>query len=322
MIGAIHHATLRVADTEEAAERWGRLLGLTGQASGGRALLRCAYEDFCLELVADGGVPGREGRSPRSREGGGPGLEHVGWELRAGVTLAAAQDHLRGAGVAAEEVEVPGRGRGLRLQDPDGNGVVLLERRVPEDRRPPVARFTDVLPAFHPRKLGHVNYLTGDVRGLVRWYAEVLGFRETDWIGKEGCWLHVSRDHHALAFLEKGYAHVHHLAFELVDWGEMRVALDHLGQHRRPLAWGPGRHAMAQNLFAYFRMPEEDLFVEFFADLEQLDEDHEVRHFPDDPHASNVWGILPPRTYFRFDDASIQVERHQLAALGRQAIGD
>ena len=51
-----------------------------------------------------------------------------------------------------------------------------------------------------------------------------------------------------VAFLDKGYSHIHHVAFELTDWGEMRVALDHLGQHRRPIAWGPGRHTMAQNL--------------------------------------------------------------------------
>jgi len=292
MIGRIHHATLRVGDVAEASARWRRLLGLTGDDG----LLRCAYEDFCLELVDAGDAR--------------PGLEHVGWELRAGVSPARARER-----VAAHGIEVRETQRGLRLDDPDGNGVLLVERVERADRTPSVARFTDVLPAFHPRKLGHVNYLTGDVQRAVAFYEEVLGFRQTDWIGDEGCWLHVNHDHHALAFLEKGFAHVHHLAFELVDWGEMRVALDHLGQHGRPVVWGPGRHAMAQNLFSYVRMPEEDLFVELFADLEQLDEDHVVRHFPDDPHASNVWGILPPRSYFRFDEEAIRSEREQLAAL-------
>jgi hypothetical protein len=74
---------------------------------------------------------------------------------------------------------------------------------------------------------------------------------------------------------------------------------------------------MAQNLFAYLRMAEEDLFVELFSDMEQLEPDHVVRHFPDDPHASNVWGQLPPRTYFRFDAEAVEAEKHQLAALGQ-----
>ncbi len=296
MIGRLHHARLRVADVEEATARWARLYGLS---LAGPGLLRCAYEDFALELI--------EAHPPEQ-----PGLEHVGYELRPGARL---------DDVGGEEVEVPRRGRGRRLTDPDGNGVVLVERVVPADRTPPVARFTDALPAFHPRRLQHVNYLTADVPRLVAWY-EDLGLAVTDWIGDEGCWLHADRDHHVLALLDKGVAHVHHLAFELVDWGEMRVALDHLGQHGRPVTWGPGRHAMAQNLFAYVRMPEEELFVELFADMEQLEPDHEVRRFPDDPHASNVWGVLPPRTYFRFDAAAVAAERAQLTALEPGAVGD
>jgi len=102
-----------------------------------------------------------------------------------------------------------------------------------------------------------------------------------------------------------------------VDWGEMRVALDHLAQNRRHIVWGPGRHGMARNLFSYFRMREEDLFVELFADLEQLPAHHVPRHFPDDPHSSNTWGILPPRTYFRFDQAAIEAEESQAYAYGQ-----
>jgi catechol 2,3-dioxygenase-like lactoylglutathione lyase family enzyme len=304
MIGRIHHVTLRVAGVADASARWRRLLGLTGDDG----LLRCAYEDFCLELVEAGDAR--------------PGLEHVGWELRAGVTFDDARARLAAHAITPHAVEVPGgRGAGLRFDDPDGNGVLITERVVPADRTPAVTRFTDTLPAFHPRKLGHVNYLTRDVRRIVGFYEEVLGFRQTDWIGDEGCWMHVNADHHVLAFLEKGFAHIHHVAFELVDWGEFRVALDHLGQHGRNVVWGPGRHAMAQNLFAYWRMPEEDLFVELYADMEQLPDDHEVRYFPDDPHASNVWGTLPPRSYFRFDDEAIRSERDQLAALESPAGG-
>jgi catechol-2,3-dioxygenase len=300
MIAGVHHATLGVADADEARRRWSLLHGLTGDGDSERALLRCSYEDFCLELR----------RSDRR-----PGLEHVAYELRSGVSLSDAADRARAAGADPVEVEVPVRGAGLRLEDPDGNGIVLVERVVPEDRMPPVARFTDVLPAYHPRRLQHVNYLTADVPRLADWYREVLGFEVTDWIGHGAVWMHVNHDHHVIAFLDKGYAHIHHIAFELVDWGEMRVALDHLAQHRRPITWGPGRHAMAQNLFAYCRMVEEEIFVELFCDMERLEHDHEPRHFPDDPHASNAWGTLPPRSYFSFDPEAIEAERAQLDAL-------
>jgi catechol 2,3-dioxygenase-like lactoylglutathione lyase family enzyme len=297
MIHAVHHATLRVADVEEAALRWGRLYGLSPAGPG---LLRCAYEDFCLEF--------------RPADGSDPSIEHVAYELRAGVSLADAARRITDAGAEAEEVDVPIRSRGVRTLDPDGNAIVLVERDPGEDRTPPVSRYTDTLPAFHPRKLQHFNYLTADTPRMVDFYEHALGLKISDWIGDGACWLHADRDHHIVAFLDKGYSHIHHVAFELVDWGEMRVALDHLAQHRRPIAWGPGRHTMAQNLFAYCRMVEEELFVELFCDMEQLEPDHEERVFADDPHGSNAWGILPPRSYFRFDEAAVRAELEQLEA--------
>jgi catechol-2,3-dioxygenase len=302
MISAIHHAALRVRNLGEAQARWSRLLGLTTERAGELALLRCAHEDYALLLHES---------SAR------PGVEYVAYELERDLTVDAADARLRARGIEPRELDLPGRGRALRLDDPDGNGVVLAPwHRRPNDAWPSEVQFSNVLPGFHPRKFGHVNYLTGDARHIVDWYIEVLGFRLTDWIGSEGAWLHVNADHHVLAFLEKGFAHVHHLAFELVDWGEMRVALDHLAQHRRPVVWGPGRHGMARNLFSYWRMPEEDMFVELYADMEQLPAHHEPRYYEDTPHSSNTWGVLPPRSYFRFDDEAIASEQAQTEAYG------
>jgi catechol 2,3-dioxygenase-like lactoylglutathione lyase family enzyme len=304
----LHHATLRVADVDEALARWSLLHGLSGARNGTGALLRCAYEDYALELVPAGDTD--------------PGLEHVAWELRPGASLDEAEQRLRGHGDAVERVEVPLHGEGLRVADPDGNANVLLVHYGRPDTRPPVARETTTLPGYHPRRLQHVNYLTTDTPRVGRWYEQALGLAVTDWIGDDACWLHVGADHHVLAFLDKGYAHVHHLAFEVTDFGEIRNALDHLAQHGRWVTWGPGRHAMAQNLFAYVRMPEEELFVELFCDLEQLDADHVPRRFPDTPRSSNAWGLLPPRSYFRFDAEAIASEREQREALaGEQAGG-
>ena len=176
----------------------------------------------------------------------------------------------------------------------------------------------------HPRKLGHVNFLTGDLAAMTEFCCDVLGMRVTDRLGDEGIWLHLGADHHTMALVGKGYAHLHHLAFELVDWGELRVALDHLAQHGRWVAWGPVRHALGRNLAAYVRIPEEECFVELFSDMEQLERDHQPREWPDDRHSSNTWGTLPPRSYFRFDRAAVEAEREALEALGYPlpAIGD
>ena len=85
MILGVHHACLHVADVDEAAERWSRLYGLTRADAGGATLLRCAYEDFCLELRPTADGAGR--------------VEHVGYELRSEVSLDDAAERLRGAGI-------------------------------------------------------------------------------------------------------------------------------------------------------------------------------------------------------------------------------
>ena len=204
----------------------------------------------------------------------------------------------------------------IYLRDPDGFGIELVPYFPPDDPRPAIARSSTTLGGFHPRKLGHINSLTGDLVGLTSFYCDVLGMRVTDRLGEEGTWLHLGADHHTVALVGKGSYHFHHLAFELTDWGELRVALDHLAQHGRWLAWGPVRHALGQNLAAYVRIPEEECMVELYSDMEQLTADHEPRAWPDDAHSSNTWGILPPRSYFRFDAEAVEWERQGLEALG------
>ena len=291
----IHHVALRATDLDEAAERWCREFGFSvRERHDERAYLRCAFEDYSLELLASET----------------PGFDHAGWELAPGTSV-------RELDLGGELVERPGRTASLVLADPDGHGVEIVEWADRESDFPDVARLAPGLAAFHPRKLGHVNLLTEDVARLSAFYVDELGFRLTDRLGDEGVWLHLNADHHVWAALEKSPAHFHHLALELVDFGEMRVALDHLAKHGRWVVWGPGRHGVAASLFAYVRVPDEDLIVELYADMEQLRPDHEPRDWEDTPHSSNVWGTLPPRTYFRFDQEAIEIERGQLQALGR-----
>jgi catechol 2,3-dioxygenase-like lactoylglutathione lyase family enzyme len=296
LLRRIHHVCLRTSDLPAAAQRWSIQFGLTvRELTSERARLACAYEPYSLELVPSDA----------------PGADHTGYELARGVTLQDAARRFDGLGVEYELVA-----GALRLRDPDGHGVELLPYHPDPDPRPAIARSTSTLGGFHPRKLGHVNSLTGQLSAQVAFYCDVLGLRVTDRLGDEGTWLHLGADHHTVALVGKGHHHFHHLAFELTDWGELRVALDHLAQHGRWLAWGPVRHALGQNLAAYVRIPEEECMVELYSDMEQLGADHEPREWPDNAHSSNTWGILPPRSYFRFDPAAVEWERQGLEALG------
>jgi catechol 2,3-dioxygenase-like lactoylglutathione lyase family enzyme len=291
VIRRLDHVCLRVADVAEATERWRLQFGLTVRAPG---VLACDDEPCAVELIA-----------------GEPGFDHVAYELAGSLDDAEARLRDRAPFERFEDR--------IELADLEGNAIHLLPYREPASRLVAHARPAGLQPVGHPRKLGHVNFLTARVHEQKDFYVDALGMRLTDWLGDAGVWLHIGSDHHVMALVKPSppaHSHFHHLAFDVVDIGQMRVALDHLGRHGRWLGWGPARHGVGGNIASYVRIVEEECFVELYCDMEQLAADHEPRVWPDDRYSSNTWGPLPPRSYFRFDDAAIASERESLEMQG------
>jgi len=298
-LGRIDHVCLRVADLDEAAARWCLQFGLVERSrEAARALLACNDETYSLELV----------------QGGAPGHDHAAFELRHDCSLDDARAHLETSGLGWEERE-----GSILVADPDGRSVQLLPHHAAANhvaRRPQHARPSATVRVGGPRKLGHVNCLTADIRANAAFYVDVLGMRVSDWLDDGGVWFHVNSDHHVMALVDMGYAHFHHLAFETVDIGKMRDLLDHVARHGRWLGWGPARHGIAGNIASYVRVVEEECFVELYCDMEQLQDGHVPRVYPDDRFSSNTWGPLPPRSYFRFDPVAIEFERESWETRG------
>jgi catechol 2,3-dioxygenase-like lactoylglutathione lyase family enzyme len=299
-LGRIDHVCLRVADVDEAAARWCLQFGLVERArEGGRALLACNDEPYSLELIEDGP----------------PGHDHVAFELRHDCSLDDVRSHLEAQGHEWEE-----RDGCVVVDDPDGRAVQLLPHAAAAaeiDRWPQHARPSSTVHVGGPRRLGHVNCLTGDLAANAAFYTDVLGMAVSDWLGDAGVWFHVNSDHHVMALVDVGYAHFHHLAFDVVDIGKMRDLLDHLARHGRWLSWGPARHGIAGNIASYVRITEEECHVELYCDMEQLQDGHVPRIYPDDRYSSNTWGPLPPRSYFRFDPVAVEYERESWETRGK-----
>jgi catechol 2,3-dioxygenase-like lactoylglutathione lyase family enzyme len=295
----LHHACLRVLDLDEATARWSVQFGLEVVAKEpGRSLLRCDSEDYCLELVQDAEAD----------------HDHSAWELAEDCSLDEAAKHLDACNVSYTR-EPDGS---LRFADPSGSGLQLMpfRERSAIELWPDAGRRTAPPFGMHPRRLGHVNILAPNLAETTAFYTDVMGMHVSDKLGEAGVWLHVHPEHHQMAIVGMGPAHFHHIAFDIVDWGQLRVFLDHLGRHGRWLGWGPVHHNLARNLCAYVRIPEENLFVELYCDMEILRLPHTPREWADDAWGSNTWGVLPPRSYFRFDEAAVHSERHQLEAQG------
>ena len=147
-----------------------------------------------------------------------------------------------------------------------------------------------------------------DVQAATRFYCDVLGFRVSDWMGDHFSFLRCGVDHHTINLIETGKNKHFHTAFELRDWAHMQTACDFLSRSGYRMLWGPGRHGIGHNLFAYHRSPN-GLITELFAELDQMQDellgyfDPRPWHFdnpqrpktwPKDPNAANLWGPMPP----------------------------
>jgi hypothetical protein len=106
-------------------------------------------------------------------------------------------------------------------------------------------------------------------------------------------------------------ARLHHMAFQLDGWEQMKVACDVLGRNNIDIAWGPVRHGPGHNIATYYRNPD-DHIIELFCDLDIMI-DEELGYFEpkpwhrDNPQkpkvwqpgpSANIWGP-PPSEEFR-----------------------
>ena len=132
-----------------------------------------------------------------------------------------------------------------------------------------------------PRKLGHVAFHAPDVKGTVKFYCDMLGFKVSDWRSDFFAFLRCSRDHHTINLLQADHANIHHIAFELRDEAEINRACDFLARKNVKLFWGPIRHVIGHNIAIYHRNPD-GITVEFFTDLDVM-HDEELGYFEPRP---------------------------------------
>jgi catechol 2,3-dioxygenase len=143
-----------------------------------------------------------------------------------------------------------------------------------------------------PVRLGHVGLAVRDLATMVAFYCDVLGFEVSDRMTYpedgalvEGAWLRCNSDHHALALFQPAEAAgaagpfgLHHLAFELAGFDDLRRAARVVRERHGPLhasrQGGPGCQ-----LRVYFRDPEGNM-IELYWGLDQIGWDGRSRPYP------------------------------------------
>lgn len=197
-----------------------------------------------------------------------PGLHHLAFEVASVEDVDRAADELEALGlpiVAPPTAGLePGVAKAMRFCDPEGNLVELIAG-VDAIREPYAAR--DVKPVG----LNHVVLEARDRVALESFYRDRLGFQLTDQLADFMTFFRCNANHHSLAFLpaRDGSGGLNHAAFEIRNWEEWIKAVFHAGEKGIPRVWGPGRHVAGNNLFSYYKDPEDNT-VEYTSEVEQI----------------------------------------------------
>jgi catechol-2,3-dioxygenase len=243
------HATLQTDDFDQMTDYYGRVLGLSViERSKDRVFLASKVGLEAIELVK--GKPGW--------------LAGTSFQIAPDSDLNDVVKELQKHGVKAERRKdiSPGVKEAVTFLDPKGTQVDLYaEYTYPKEDRAPSA--------FNLLKLGHVATRVLDVQKVVKFYNEVLGFRTSDSRGDYFYFLRCNTDHHTLNFVVDEKPQLHHIAFEVLEWAEIRKATDFLALNKIHLVWGPGRHVIGHNVATYHR--NSDLTrVEIFTEMDQM----------------------------------------------------
>ena len=285
----IGHATFETPDLDRLTDHYTNVIGLVVAArEKDKVFLASKLGHLAVEL---------------RRSSAKGACRKLSFEISSDISIADAEKELTKHGIKSERSNdvAPGITNTLTFKDPKGTDVELF------------TSWSSLADGQSPKgigieKLGHVAYFTSDLKKTMEFYATVMGFKVSDWIGDFFVFMRCNPDHHTVNFLKDDSDRMHHIAFQLDDWSQMKTACDVLGRSKVDLAWGPVRHGPGHNIAVYHRNPD-DHIIELFCDLDMMvDEDlgyfdprpwhrdnpQRPKTWAKDPSASNLWGPMPP----------------------------
>jgi catechol-2,3-dioxygenase len=282
----IAHAVYEVPDVEKQTEYYTEILGLTVTGKDKDVVYLASTVDHHSVVL---------------RKGSQPQCTRVGFQIGPDDDLDAFERQVRGHGVktSRQKDPEPTIADMVTFADPKGTAMEVFKRAAFSGQRFPTKGIV-------PYKLGHVAFHVTDVKHVTKFYCDVLGFRESELMADFFSFLRCGPDHHTINLMETGSNRHFHTAFELRDWAHLQTACDYLSLNGYKLIWGPGRHGIGHNLFAYHRSPA-GLITETVAELDRMNEElgyfeprpwhrdnpQKPKVWAKDPAASNLWGIMP-----------------------------
>jgi catechol 2,3-dioxygenase-like lactoylglutathione lyase family enzyme len=201
---------------------------------------------------------------------GEPGVIGCAYELRDAALLADLAKLPGARGV--EQIDGPGGGLRVRVQNPDGLWIEFVTQRTVVERLParPLLRGPEgesrALGAARVERIAHTAFATPQLEASLAWYQRVLGLIPTDelYIGEPSNVLgqfnrvdlgDTPVDHHIIFLLRGPGAGMHHVSFQVEGVDDIFIGYDHLAQRDHDHVRGIGRHALGCQIFDYWMSP-------------------------------------------------------------------
>ncbi|MDH3233804.1 MAG: VOC family protein [Alphaproteobacteria bacterium] len=278
---------LEVPDLEVASAFYGAF-GLEAQDHGHAVSLRS---------------PGREQAEAVLTAGRDKKLHHVSFFIDPKERDAFAEK-LKAAGLDVKETAPEGWIReGLWFEDPWGTWIHLNPYKPTEPESPPgppsnmhgraeridVHLWQDMPKDRAPQRIGHMLMFTQEWEKTEAFYCDVLGFQTSDRVTDKVVFMSAGDgiiDHHCFGLINNTHRGIQHASFQVPSFDDIGFGAFRMTEAGYKEGFGPGRHALASNLFYYVRDPWGS-WAEYYADMDKISPAWTAADFEVPPY---VWG--------------------------------
>ncbi len=249
----LSHVDITVPDLDLAAAYYTEVMGmLEVERTADRIFFKCWDEEDHHSLAVR--------YDPRV------GIDRFAFKVETDDDLADLENAVESFGFRVNRVshgEEIGQGASIRFETPSGHEMELVKD---------VDKVGGVLPKLNPNvvpeglkgiappRMDHLLVTAEEVGDASKFYMDVLGFRLTEQLldgdGHQiGTWMERSHSPHDLAVVSGPNGGLHHFAYWLDNWDEVRQAADVLAYNAIQIDVGPTRHGITRGNTIYFFDP-------------------------------------------------------------------
>ena len=192
---------------------------------------------------------------------------------------------------------------GLWFQDPWGTWINLTPGPSPyyddthnkpaeavrQVERIDVAHWQELNRNPNPDRIGHLLMFTPDLEKSEKFFNDVLGMRTSDRAAGKASFISAGDgviDHHCFGLVPSTHRGLQHASFKVGSIDDIGFGVWRMREAGYKESFGPGRHALASNLFHYLRDPWGS-WVEYYADMDRISDAWQCRDFEELPY---IWG--------------------------------